>query len=69
MGKMVKLGAGKQAAVDAAGGVSALARKIKVTSGAVSQWRKIPAERVIEVERVTGVSRAVLRPDLYAVRA
>ena len=52
------------------GGNTALAallseRGSSITSQAVSQWRRVPAERVIEVERVTGVSRSELRPDLY----
>lgn len=35
---------------------------------AISGWLKrnrIPAERVLDVERITGVSRCDLRPDLY----
>ncbi|PZP64983.1 MAG: hypothetical protein DI604_25710, partial [Delftia acidovorans] len=31
----------------------------------VSQWKKVPAERVLEVERVTGISRHELRPDVF----
>ena len=36
-----------------------------ITSQAISQWRRVPAERVLDVERVTGVPRHELRPDLY----
>lgn len=57
--------AGVQAAIKEGGGVASLATKIGVSSQAVSQWRRIPAERVIDVERATGVRREVLRPDLY----
>src|SRR5262249_44030735 len=32
----------------------------------VSNWLRVPAERVLSVEAATGVSRATLRPDLYA---
>ena len=46
-------------------GVSRLASELGVTHGAVSQWRRIPAERVLDVERITGVGREELRPDLY----
>ena len=46
-----------------------LKRKIAVALGispaAVGQWRRVPAERVIAVEAITGISRAELRPDLY----
>lgn len=47
------------------GGVAKLAEKIGVTRAAVYNWRRVPAERVLEIERITGVSRHVLRPDLY----
>lgn len=49
----------------AVGGSSELGRRLGVTSQAVSQWRRVPAERVLDVERATGVSRHQLRPDLY----
>lgn len=42
-----------------------ISREIGITHGAVSQWRRVPAERVIDVERVTGIPREALRPDLY----
>src|SRR5262245_58897037 len=56
---------GLDQAVAAAGGVGALARKIGIAQPSVSNWSRVPAERVITVEAVTGVSRAVLRPDLF----
>lgn len=37
----------------------------EITPQAVSQWKQVPAERVLDVERATGVSRHRLRPDLY----
>jgi DNA-binding transcriptional regulator YdaS (Cro superfamily) len=37
----------------------------KISPQAISQWKQVPAERVLDVERVTGVSRHRLRPDLY----
>lgn len=42
-----------------------LARLIDLSVQAVSQWDEVPAERCLTVERVTGVSRHVLRPDIY----
>jgi hypothetical protein len=47
------------------GGTLALAQAIGVSHQAVAQWKYIPAERVLAVERLTGVSRHDLRPDLY----
>jgi TorA maturation chaperone TorD len=57
---------GLEQAISVAGGVGALARKIGISQPSVSNWSKVPAERVLAVEAVTGVSRAVLRPDLFA---
>jgi len=56
---------GLQQAIRAAGGVSELARRIGISQPSVSNWDRIPAERVLTVEAATGVARAVLRPDLY----
>ncbi len=56
---------GFKLAIKAAGSASRLAALIGVSQQAVQQWRRIPAERVIEVERVTLVPREQLRPDLY----
>jgi TorA maturation chaperone TorD len=52
-------------AIRAAGGVGALARRIGIAQPSVSNWSRIPAERVIAIEDATGVDRTVLRPDLY----
>jgi TorA maturation chaperone TorD len=57
---------GLDRAIDAAGGVAQLARKIGISQPSVSNWSKVPAQRVIAVEAATGVSRNDLRPDLYS---
>jgi len=57
--------AGLEEAIRVAGGVGALAQKIGISQPSVSNWSRVPAERVVSVEAVTGVTRAVLRPDLY----
>ncbi|HEY5130552.1 MAG TPA: molecular chaperone TorD family protein, partial [Bradyrhizobium sp.] len=36
-----------------------------ISQPSVSNWNRVPAERVVSVEAVTGVDRAILRPDLY----
>lgn len=56
---------GLQQAIQAVGGVSELARKIGISQPSVSNWSRIPAERVAVIEEVTGVSRTLLRPDLF----
>jgi TorA maturation chaperone TorD len=58
--------AGLDRAIDAAGGIAELARKIGIAQPSVSNWNKVPAQRVIAVEAATGVSRKQLRPDLYS---
>jgi TorA maturation chaperone TorD/DNA-binding transcriptional regulator YdaS (Cro superfamily) len=60
--------AGLERAISAAGGVVELARKIGIAQPSVSNWNNVPAQRVIAVEAATGVSREVLRPDLYGER-
>jgi TorA maturation chaperone TorD len=56
---------GLSEAIRAVGSVSELARQIGISQPSVSNWARVPAERVISVEAVTGVDRSVLRPDLY----
>jgi TorA maturation chaperone TorD len=60
--------AGLEEAIRVAGGVGALAQKIGISQPSVSNWSRVPADRVIPVESVTGVARAVLRPDLYGTQ-
>jgi TorA maturation chaperone TorD len=52
-------------AIGVAGGVRALARAVGVSQPAISSWKRVPADRVLSVERETGVPRRELRPDLY----
>lgn len=60
---------GLEEAIRAAGGVSELARRIGISQPSVSNWDRIPAERVIAIESATSVGRAILRPDLYGETA
>lgn len=56
---------GKQAAIDAAGSQRELARLLGIHHTAITYWQKIPDKWILPIERVTGVDRAILRPDLY----
>lgn len=60
---------GLEEAIRAAGGVSELARRLGISQPSVSNWDRVPAERVLSVEAATGVTRGVLRPDLFAGHA
>jgi DNA-binding transcriptional regulator YdaS (Cro superfamily) len=55
-------------AIDAAGGPTALARRLRRTQAMVSKWierEQVPAEWVLTVEAISGVPCYELRPDLY----
>ena len=56
---------GLEKAIAAAGGVRALARLLGVSQPTISNWKRVPAERVLSVEELTGVARHQLRPDIY----
>jgi TorA maturation chaperone TorD len=55
---------GLNKAIEAAGGVTELARRLGIAQPSVSNWARVPSERVLSVESLTGVPRVVLRPDL-----
>lgn len=52
-------------AIRTCGTAAELARRLEVSAQAISQWDEVPPTRVLVVEKVTGVSRTLLRPDLY----
>jgi DNA-binding transcriptional regulator YdaS (Cro superfamily) len=56
---------GLRLAIEAAGSVTALARLLGMSQQALSEWRRVPAHRLRQVEAVTGIPREKLRPDLY----
>jgi pyruvate kinase len=56
---------GLVAAIRAVGTVARLAEALRISSSAISQWRRVPLDRVRVVEEVTGVPAHVLRPDHF----
>ena len=47
---------------------TALARALGVKPQALTKWKntdRIPANRVLDVERLTGISRYEMRPDVF----
>lgn len=52
------------------GGQSELARRLGVAPQSVQHWCLTglpPTDRVVEIERLTGISRHALRPDLSRI--
>lgn len=66
---------GLQAAINAAGGQTQLAKRISellnkpVKQQQIWNWlnrnKRVPADKVLVVEQASGISRSKLRPDLY----
>ncbi|MGC4026232.1 MAG: YdaS family helix-turn-helix protein [Mesorhizobium sp.] len=48
-----------------AGGNRKIARYFNISSPAVAMWRVCPPDRVIPIERLSGISRYELRPDIF----
>lgn len=53
--------------VSQAGGTCALARELEISSQAISQWEQVPVKHVLAVEKLTGISRHKMRPDIYGM--
>jgi TorA maturation chaperone TorD len=56
---------GLQQVIRTAGGVRGLSRLLGISQPAVSNWTRVPADRILQVESLTGVPRFLMRPDLY----
>lgn len=52
-------------AVQSSGGRDLLARKLGIAPNAITQWKQIPADRLLAVSKASGIPLARLRPDLY----
>ena len=50
--------------------LSRFAESVGVSRSYVCQWetgaRRVPAERAVQIERITGIPREQLRPDLFS---
>ena len=45
--------------------VRAIAEACEVSADAIRKWPKVPPTRVVTVERITGIPRHVIRPDIF----
>jgi DNA-binding transcriptional regulator YdaS (Cro superfamily) len=59
---------GLRLAVEKAGSMTNLARLIRIAPQAIAQWDIVPINRVLEIEKATGVDRELLRPDMFKRR-
>lgn len=68
MGKPVAISEvepGLRAAFEKVGSARQLALALGIKPQSIACWRRVPADRVREVNRVTKVPLKTLRPDLY----
>jgi DNA-binding transcriptional regulator YdaS (Cro superfamily) len=49
---------------DRRGLIAKIAKGLNIHASAISMWAKVPAERLPDVERITGIPRHDLRPDI-----
>jgi hypothetical protein len=54
-------------AIKRVGGLHAVGRAFGITAQSVYKWRKTPPLRVIPLEKLSGIPRNRLRPDLYPI--
>ena len=52
-------------AIEAAGGRKKLAEHLGLTRPATYYWDEIPMRYLLRIEKLTGIPRQELRPDLY----
>jgi len=52
-------------AAEKVGGMAQLAAELGIARQAIYQWTRVPVARVVEIERITGVPRSELRPDIF----
>lgn len=57
--------AGFAAVLEKSRGPMNLARALGLTGPAVAHWRRVPGHHVVRVAALYGISRHVIRPDLY----
>lgn len=56
---------GLKLAIDEAGGVRALGRLLGIAHSSILTWSSAPMHHVLAIERGTGISRELLRPDIF----
>jgi len=62
---MGEIDAGLRKAIEAAGSKYRMAAGLGVNRSTIGRWERVPAELCAKIEKLYGVPRAVLRPDLF----
>ena len=57
---------GVRQALKAVGGLSSLARLLKITPQSIQKWKRVPRKRILQIEALTKVPREKLARDLYS---
>ena len=57
---------GLRLAIEAMGSSNALANALKLHRATVHHWERVPYSQLLAVERVTGIDRSILRPEMFA---
>lgn len=52
-------------AAGSVGGIVELSRRLGVKHTALYSWKRVPGQRVLAIEELTGISRHALRPDIF----
>lgn len=55
-------------AAEKSGGVVSLSRELGIKHTALYSWKRVPAERVRDISRITGLSPNDIRPDIFGAR-
>jgi hypothetical protein len=56
---------GLRLAIEAMGSRNALANALKLHRATVHHWERVPYSQLLAVERVTGIDRSILRPEMF----
>lgn len=52
-------------AIKIVGGQAAMARALGISKQAIQFWKITPVHHVLKIEKMTGIPRRQLRPDIY----
>ena len=52
-------------AIEKVGGFRAMGRLLGLSHEAPRKWKKIPDKYLLKIEKLTGIDREQLRPDLF----